>query len=574
MALDNRLLARILHANKLASQEQLQSLWPRVSASKDIGALLVEEGILDPSIYTQLLDYASKLQAQQEAPASAEEAPAAPAERPSPQPSPEVEAAPSEPAKAPVQIPEAQVEIQPQPKAASKSSESVLGDLLETSSSYLESEVEVQAVPLLEETSLGDFGRVASVDELESEDEEISYQPRATVQAPLPRDLPQAEESEGLPPVQSGNRGLGQAVMAPASIDDARSLEEMFAAIRDMGASDLHLSPGYAIRVRLHRVLHTVGHVEWTPERIEKMIQAALSPEDWQKLQDCGDLELIMAYPGLGRFRVTLMRQRQGFDLCARAIAQVLPSFEALKLPEVCRQLTQWAQGLVLVTGPAGCGKTTTLSVLVNMVNQSRHDHIITVEDPVEIVYPPGQCQVTQRQVMEHTLSRANALRAALRQDPDILVVSELRDLESMQLAISAAETGHLVFGTMNTVNARRTLSRLIDSFPPEEQDVIRNMVSESLRGIISQQLVPRKDGRGSVVAYEVLKVTPAVANQIRKNDLISIDSSMATGRAEGMVQLDDSLRALVEADLIDGKEAYLRANNPNNFAQYAPRSL
>lgn len=574
MALDNRLLARILHTNKLATQEQLQGLWSSVRPDKDIGALLVEAGILDPSIYTQLLDYATKLQAQQEAQK------AAPASESTPEPQAETVQSQA---------------VEPKPKVASKvevaqdslvqaekpapSPDSSLQGLLETSSSFVDRQMDVAPIALLEETSLGNFGQ-ERLQEIPVDPEvqsiESSYSPRAQVQvqASSPTVTAPSHEDDTLPPIESGDRGLGQAVMAPASVDDARTLEELLACVREMGASDLHLSPGYAIRLRLHRVLTTVGQMPWTAERIEKMIRAALSPADLADFTQSGDKELILAYKGLGRFRVTLMRQRQGWDLCARAIAQVLPSFAELKLPEICKQLTQWAQGLVLVTGPAGCGKTTTLSVLVNMVNQSRHDHIITVEDPVEIVYPLGQCQVTQRQVMEHTLSRANALRAALRQDPDILVVSELRDLESMQLAISAAETGHLVFGTMNTVSARRTLSRLIDSFPPEEQDVIRNMVSESLRGIISQQLIPRKDGRGSVVAYEVLKVTPAVANQIRKNDLIAIDSSMATGRAEGMVQLDDSLRALVEADLIDGKEAYLRANNPNNFISFAPKAV
>ncbi len=186
---------------------------------------------------------------------------------------------------------------------------------------------------------------------------------------------------------------------------------------------------------------------------------------------------------------------------------------------------------MVLITGPAGCGKTTTLAALVDLINQTRHDHIITIEEPIEIVYEPKQCQITQREINTHTLSQANALRAALREDPDILVVSELRDLNTIQLAVSAAETGHLVFGTMNTVNAVQTISSIIDSFPAEEQSIIRNMISESLRGVICQQLIPKKDGTGMVPAYEVLIVNPPVANLIRSNKITQINNAITTGK-------------------------------------------
>ncbi|MCP3682161.1 MAG: Flp pilus assembly complex ATPase component, partial [bacterium] len=182
-------------------------------------------------------------------------------------------------------------------------------------------------------------------------------------------------------------------------------------------------------------------------------------------------------------------------------------------MPESCKRLTQWAQGLVLITGPAGCGKTSTLSTLVDYINQTRDEHIITIENPIEIVYVPKRCQVTQRELNRHTLSQHNALRAALREDPDVLVVSELRDLESIQLAVTAAETGHLVFGTMNTNNASQTVSSLIDSFPPDEKAIITSMIAESLRGVICQQLIPKKDGKGVVPAYEILVVNSAVSS-------------------------------------------------------------
>jgi twitching motility protein PilT len=245
---------------------------------------------------------------------------------------------------------------------------------------------------------------------------------------------------------------------------------------------------------------------------------------------------------------------------------------EEAGLPEPCRELTKWAQGLVLVTGPVGCGKSSTLATLVDMVNRERHDHIITIEEPIEILYPPEHCRITQRQVGPHTLSRDAALRAALREDPDIIVISELRDLDTIRLAVSAAETGHLVFGTMNTTNATRTLNRLIDSFPPDEQGIVRNMISESLRGVISQQLLPRKDGTGMLPAFEVLLVTTAVANMIRKDEVHQLGTAMLTGKTSGMVLLDDSLRFLVERGLVDPAEAMARATNPKDFEKYLGR--
>ncbi len=220
----------------------------------------------------------------------------------------------------------------------------------------------------------------------------------------------------------------------------------------------------------------------------------------------------------------------------------------------------------MLVTGPVGCGKSSTLATLVEMVNQERHDHVITIEDPIEIVYEPAHCRITQRQIGPHTLTRDAALRAALREDPDIIVISEMRDLDTIRLAVSAAETGHLVFGTMNTTNAARTLYRLIDSFPPEEQGIIRNMISESLRGVISQQLVPRKDGQGMIPAYEVLLINTAVANMIRKDEAHQLHTAMLTGKGSGMVLLDDSLRGLLERGLVDVADVIPRATVAKDF--------
>ncbi len=218
--------------------------------------------------------------------------------------------------------------------------------------------------------------------------------------------------------------------------------------------------------------------------QIRHLITTSFLRMFWNHFEKTGDAEYVHTINGYGRFRMALMKQRNGWDLTARLIPMEIPKFENTGMPASCVGLTKWAQGMVLITGPAGCGKTTTLAVLVEMINQNRHEHIISIEEPIEIVYEPKQCQITQREINTHTLSQANALRAALREDPDILVVSELRDLNSIQLAVSAAETGHLVFGTMNTIDAAQTISCIIDSFPAEEQSIVRNMISESLRGL------------------------------------------------------------------------------------------
>jgi twitching motility protein PilT len=298
-------------------------------------------------------------------------------------------------------------------------------------------------------------------------------------------------------------------------------------------------------------------------------VESALDPSRLAEFDGRGDMEFVYELEGWGRYRATFLRQRRGCDITVRVVPDKVRSFEETGLPESCRELTKWAQGMVLVTGPVGCGKSSTLAALVDLVNQERHDHIITLEEPIEMIYPPARCRITQRQIGRDTRSQEAALRAALREDPDIIVIAELRDLETIRLAVSAAETGHLVFGTMNTVNASRTLFRLVDSFPPEEQGVVRNMISESLRGVICQQLLPLLDGSGSVPAFEVLLVTSAVANMIRKEETHQIGTAMLTGKSQGMVILDESLKALVEKGLVDPREAQARAMNPKDFEKY-----
>ena len=374
----------------------------------------------------------------------------------------------------------------------------------------------------------------------------------------------------GLPKEFVGQTGQGAAsILPPPALSVNNSLNEILVYARYNKISDVHLCSKNPIIFRKFGSLKAMTENALTSERIQAMVKEAIKPELVAEFEKHGDLEFVHTIGGAGRFRLTLMKQRNGWDLTARLVSISIPNFESTGMPKSCENLTKWAQGLVLVTGPVGCGKSTTLATLVEMINQTRTDHIITIENPIEIVYTPKKCQITQREVNLHTMSQANALRAALREDPDILVVSELRDLESIQLAVSAAETGHLVFGTMNTNNASQTISRVIDSFPAEEQSVIKNMISESLRGVITQQLIPKKDGSGVIPAYEILVVNSAISNLIREGRTTQLTNTITTGRSSGMILFDHSLEEMVQKNLISGQEAFERAISPNNFTKY-----
>jgi twitching motility protein PilT len=367
-----------------------------------------------------------------------------------------------------------------------------------------------------------------------------------------------------LPANFTGSAGRGNPdFQVPSKVGPNSSLNDILAFARLQKASDVHLGAQKPVIFRQFGLLKNITDENFNAEQINSLISAALPEIVLDHFEETGDAEYVHTIKGYGRFRMAIMKQRNGWDLTARLIPMEIPDFKITGMPNSCASLTKWAQGMVLITGPASCGKSTTLAVLVELINQSRHDHIITIEEPIEIVYEAKQCQITQREINTHSLSQSNALRAALREDPDILVVSELRDLKTIQLAVSAAETGHLVFGTMNTVNAVQTISSIIDSFPAEEQSVIRNMISESLRGVICQQLIPTKDGTGMVPAYEVLIVSPPVANLIRSNKITQINNAITTGKNSGMVLMDNSLETLAKSGAIANQEACDRATNP-----------
>lgn len=387
-------------------------------------------------------------------------------------------------------------------------------------------------------------------------------------------DLPN-QEPKKLPESFVGDTGRGTPLFAvPGEKTPLNSLNQILAFARSHNASDVHLTAEKPIIFRQFGVLKNITKESISAAQIRTLIAADLPKDIVHKFETLGDIEYVHSIPGFGRFRMTLIKQRTGYDLTARVIPLTIPKFEDTGMPESCKNLTKWAQGLVLIAGPTGCGKTTSLAVLVEMINQSRHEHIVTIEDPIEIVYEPAQCQITQREIHTHTLTQDNALRAALREDPDILIISELRDLSTIQLAVSASETGHLVFGTMNTVNAAQTISRLVDSFPADEQVVIRKMISESLRGVICQQLIPKKDGTGLLPAYEVLVVNQSIANLIREDKIMQVHNVISTGKSFGMKLMDTSLEELLNKDLISITEARQRATNPNTLVQELKKEI
>jgi twitching motility protein PilT len=381
-----------------------------------------------------------------------------------------------------------------------------------------------------------------------------------------------SQEAGALP--VSFHQGTGEGVsrvVCPSALTASSSLEEILVFAREAKASDVHVCTGYPVMFRKYGALEAVTQESYAGSTIEVMLEEAVPADKWERVLQAGDLEYVHVIPGAGRFRMVITRQRFGWDVVARVIDKHVRTFEESLMPASCKSLIQWAQGLVLVAGPAGCGKSSTLATLVEMVNQTREDHIITIENPIELIYTPKKCQISQREIGLHTLSAANALRAALREDPDIIVVSELRDLETIQLAVTAAETGHLVFGTMNTNDATQTIISLINSFSPDEQPIVRSMVSESLRGVVCQQLIPRLDGKGVIPAYEVLTMNSAAAALVKSDRMRQLNNVIATGKAAGMVLLDNSLQDLVKQGVISGQEAYKRAITPGIFSAYAP---
>jgi twitching motility protein PilT len=296
-----------------------------------------------------------------------------------------------------------------------------------------------------------------------------------------------------------------------------------------------------------------------------------MNPGQRQVFDENHQLDLSWTIPNGGRFRVNLFVERKGMGGVFRLIPPKIPTYLDIGLPTRCLELTEFHQGLIIVAGPSGCGKSTTLAVLVNVINEAKAAHIITLEDPVEYVYPHKSAVINQREVPKHTRSFAHALRAALREDPDAIIVGEMRDAETVSLAMTAAETGHLVIGTMHTTSGAKTIDRILAAFSPTEQQQARMMLSESLKGVVAQRLVPRADGKGQVAIFEILRHTPALSSLIREGKLLQVMSVMQTGRAHGMQTMDESLLAAVESGVVAAEDAYMIAEKKDAFADLVP---
>lgn len=349
----------------------------------------------------------------------------------------------------------------------------------------------------------------------------------------------------------------------------------------ELGASDVHITVKKPPVYRLHGMLYPLDHPELkgrlnlfkgfevkplSPRQTDDMAREIMSPGQYEKFTNQGELDFSFSLPGIARVRVNVFRQRNSTALVMRLLNTRIPTFKELGLPKILAHLAQKSDGLVLVTGPTGSGKSTTLAAMIDLVNREKRLHILTLEDPIEYLHNHQFSLVNQREIGSDTSSFAVALRAALREDPDVILVGEMRDLETISIAITAAETGHLVLGTLHTSSAAETIDRVIDVFPPGQQQQIRILLSNTLQGIIAQQLIPRSDQPGRVVAMEILVATPAIRNLIREGKTFQILTHLQTGARYGMQTLDMSLRQLYLKELISREEVLHRARDPENL--------
>ncbi len=419
---------------------------------------------------------------------------------------------------------------------------------------------EAEAALEIERTSYGSVGstataaakRPASIDDSGNKRVPVA---RAVTPAPPNNEAPVAAVSS-------------PRVKAASTIDRQSSdwIDQILRRMMEAGSSDVHLSADAYPYWRIDGEIETIpGEGILDPEFLEKHILSIAPEGNKEEFARRNDTDFAYEVKGLSRFRVNVFRDRKGVGTVMRTIPFEIPSAEQLGVPDVILEMANLSKGLVLVTGPTGSGKSTTLAALIDHINRTRKCHLITVEDPVEFVHPNKQCLINQREIGRHTDSFKDALRAALREDPDIVLVGEMRDLETIEIAVETAETGHLVFGTLHTTTAPSTVDRIIDQFPADRQDQIRQMLASSLKGVVAQVLCKKKGG-GRVAAHEILVGTSAVSNLIRESKTFQLFSLMQTGRKLGMRKMEDTLIRLVKEGLVEPMEAYRKANNKQEF--------
>ncbi len=350
-------------------------------------------------------------------------------------------------------------------------------------------------------------------------------------------------------------------------------IDAFFKMLHENGGSDLHLSAGSQPVVRLQGELQRVKYKVLSHDELKKLLYEITPENKIKEFEETGDIDFSYEVPNLARYRVNFYMQSRGIAAAFREIPEEVLTVEQLGLPPLLTQLAMLPKGLVLVTGPTGSGKSTTLAAVMDYANKQRKDHILSIEDPIEFVHQPKSCLINQREVGRDTKSFANALRGALREDPDIILVGEMRDLETVSLALEAAETGHLVFSTLHTISAAKTVDRIIEVFPGDRQGQIRSALSESLRAVISQTLFKRIDRPGRVAALEILICVPSVRNLIRDNKTYQINSVIETGKNFGMQTLDDEIMKLLSKNMIDPNDAYNKAIQKSKFRQFLTRA-
>ncbi len=343
-------------------------------------------------------------------------------------------------------------------------------------------------------------------------------------------------------------------------------ITELLAFAVKQKASDLHLSAGLPPMIRVHGDVRRINLPSLEHKDVHDMVYDIMNDAQRKDYEEHFECDFSFAVPNLARFRVNAFNQQRGAGAVFRTIPSKVLTLEELEAPKIFKEICNTPRGIVLVTGPTGSGKSTTLAGMIDHINDNEYGHILTIEDPIEFVHESKRCLVNQREVGRDTQSFNNALRSALREDPDVVLVGEMRDLETIRLALTAAETGHLVFGTLHTSSAAKTIDRIVDVFPAQEKDMVRAMLSESIRAVISQTLLKKKDGTGRVAAHEIMLGTPAIRNLIRENKVAQMYSAIQTGQGLGMQTLDQCLQGLVQRGLVARDEARHKAQNKDMF--------